>query len=83
MSLEIIGNTSFALAMQLKTRHNFKLKCPIYKLVTNKFSSIFKNVVSRNLKSFFQSFHQVGICLYLIEATTIHHSKKLGNLKPP
>jgi hypothetical protein len=36
----------------LKMRH-FVLKCPLYNPMTNKFLSLFENLVPRSLKSFF------------------------------
>ena len=41
------------------------------------FSSPFHDVILGSLKSFYQSNHQVDICLYLTTATPIHHFIKL------
>ena len=43
-------------------------------------ASIFENVVSGNLKSFFQS-GQVDISLYFTETIALHHLRKLASLK--
>ena len=57
------------------------LECPIYIPITHKFPSLSENVVLGSLKSFFQSDQQVNISLYLKEASTLRHSKKLIDLK--
>ena len=42
-----------------------------------KFPSLFENVVSWSLKSFFELDQQVNISLYLTKATALHHSREL------
>ena len=59
----------------------FMLECPLYKVIRDKFLSIFKNVVLGSLKSFAESAHQVDISLYLMEDTILHHSKEWTCLK--
>ena len=64
--------------------HNFVLKYPVCKSMSDKFAPLFENVVLRSLKSFFQLKDQVDIRLYLTDsqATTLHHSNELLGLKP-
>ena len=51
------------------------LECILDKPIGDKFPSLFENVGI--LKSFFQLDHQVDSRLYLNEATTLCHSKKI------
>lgn len=51
----------------------FMLECPLYNSMEEKFTLIFENVVSSNLRSLFQLDHQVDISLCPTEATTLCH----------
>jgi hypothetical protein len=53
------------------------LEGPLQNSIRDKFLSLFENVVLENLKSFFQLEHQVDISLYVMEATTLRHSREL------
>ena len=53
----------------IENETHFVLECPLYNPIRHNFPSVFENVVLGNLKSFFQSDHQVDISLYLTEAT--------------
>ena len=59
----------------------FMLECPLYNPVRDKFPSLFENVVLGKLKSFFQLDQQINISLYLMEATTLRHSRELTSFK--
>ena len=54
----------------------FMLECPI----RVKFPSLFENIIQGSLKSLLD--HQVGISLYLTEASTLCHSRELVSVKP-
>ena len=73
---------SFVASTSIESEVQFMLECPLYNPIRDTFSSIFENVVLWSLKSFFQSNHQVGLCLYLMEATSLRHSRTLVDLKP-
>ena len=82
LSLERLDYATFAPIMQFENEAHLVLECPLYDFIRDKFPSLFKNVVSGCFKSFFQLDQQVDIILYLTEATTLGHSKKLTSLKP-
>ena len=60
---------------------SFVLECALYNPIRDKFPSLFENVVLGSLWSFFQLDHEVGISLYLMEATALRHSSELPSLK--
>ena len=49
----------------------------LYNPIRDKFPSLFENFVLGSRKSFFQSYQKVNISLYLRDATTLRHSRKL------
>ena len=59
-----------------------EVEYPLHNLVRDKFSSLFEDVILGSLKTFFQLDQQVDISLYLMEATTLRHSRELASLKP-
>ena len=60
------------------------LECPLYNFIRDiKFQSLFEKVILGSLKSFFKLDQQVDISMYLMEATTLCHSRKLAGLTPP
>ena len=65
----------------IKNEAHFMSECLLYNPFKDKFSSLFENVVLGSHKSFFQSNQQVNIS-YLMEATTLCHTRKLIGLKP-
>ena len=84
MSIPICRDTRlchFCSYGEIKNKAHFMLECPIYIPITHKFPSLSENAVLGSLKSFFQSDQQVNISLYLKEASTLRHSKKLNDLK--
>ena len=50
---------------------HFVLECPLDNSITDRFPTLFQNVVLSSLKSLFQLDHQVDISLYLTEAKAI------------
>jgi hypothetical protein len=58
------------------------LKCPLYNLIRNKFSSSLENVILGNLKSFFQLSQQVDITFDFTKATKLCQSVELASFQP-
>ena len=50
------------------------LECPLHKPIRDKFPSLFENVVTGSLNSFFQLDQQVDISLYLMKVIAVRHS---------
>ena len=75
----------FCFYYTVENETHFVFKCPLCNLLEISFHHyllLFENVVPGSLKSFFQLNLQVEICLYLTEATALHHSRELICLKP-
>ena len=76
LSLEILDYATDV----VENEAHFLLECPLYNSIRDKFPSLSKKIIPGSLKSFFDQ--QVNIRLYLTEATTLRHSRKLTSLKP-
>lgn len=57
---------------------HFVLEYPLYKIIKNKFQSLYAKLVSWSIKSFFQLDHQADTTgsLYLMKDTALYHSKE-------
>jgi hypothetical protein len=62
---------------------HFVLECPLYNPISDKFQYLFTKASIGSLRSFSPSSHQLGISIYLMEATALRHSRKLVGLTPP
>ena len=49
----------------IKNEADFVLECPLYNSISDRFPSLFQNVILGNLKSFFQLNQQVDLSYYL------------------
>ena len=78
LSLEILDYATDV----VENEAHFLLECPLYNSIRDKFPSLSKKIIPGSLKSFFELDQQVNIRLYLTEATTLRHSRKLTSLKP-
>ena len=63
-------------------RYIFVLRCPLYNSISDEFQLAFEDVVSGSLESVFQSYHQVDISLYLMQATIFYLSREQVSLTP-
>ena len=78
----MLDYAALAPIMHLEMRHIPCWNVPYIHPIRDKCSSLYENVVLGSLKSFFHLDHQVDINLYLMEATTLRHSKELVGFKP-
>ena len=56
------------------------LECALYNSIKDRFPFMFQNVVLGSIKFSFQMDHQVDITMYLVNTTTLCHSKELAFL---
>ena len=82
LKLDDIRICHFCLDKELKMRHILCWKCSLYNLIKDKLPLQIHNIVPGRLKSFLQLDHQVGISLYLVEATALCHCREVVGLKP-
>ena len=68
-----MNHSHFCLFNASENEAHFGLACLLNNPIRDKFSSLFENVVSRSLKTFFDIDHQIDISFYLMEATVLRH----------